>query len=130
MMEKSEKIEVLIEAAKARLASMTDDEKAAMWQAQRESYARSFAKDDESRRHAHFIETKSLANEYAAVLAAVDQQCICQTIKGAKFKGQATGWYYNPFMKQYGLVLTAFDPSFEGTTHVYPATQLEIISCV
>lgn len=55
MMEKSEKMEVLIEAAKARLDAMTDDEKAAMWDVQRKNYAASFAKslDDPQRRQAY-----------------------------------------------------------------------------
>lgn len=69
----------------------------------------------------------TIENEMLSVVSVVENQSICRTVKGARFIGQASGWYYNPFTRQYGLVLTAFDYAFEGTTHVYPATQLEIV---
>lgn len=48
-----------------------------------------------------------------------------QTIKGAKFRGSVIGWYYNPVMKHYGVVVMATNSSFAGTVHVYPLAQVE-----
>lgn len=68
-----------------------------------------------------------ITNSEWAVKECVKKRYVLRTVKGAKFIGRATGFYYNFYTDQWGLVLTAFDEAFAGTTHVYPATQLEIV---
>ncbi len=68
-----------------------------------------------------------LGNDEYSVRQAVEEACRVRTIKGAKFAGRVTGWYYNHIMKHYGVVVVADHPTFEGAAHVYPAVQVEVL---
>lgn len=69
----------------------------------------------------------TLSNDEYTVRQAVEEAVRVRTVKGAKFVGRVTGWYYNHIMKHYGVVVVADHPSFEGAAHVYPAAQVEAI---
>lgn len=66
-------------------------------------------------------------NDQETVERLFEGEAYVQTIKGAKFRGVVVGWYYNPVMKHYGVVVAAINSSFAGSVHVYPVTQVQEI---
>lgn len=66
-----------------------------------------------------------LNNDQETVERLCENEAYVQTIKGARFRGIVVGWYYNPVMKHYGVIVVATNSSFAGSAHVYPVSQLE-----
>lgn len=66
-------------------------------------------------------------NDRETVMKATEDMAEVRTVKGAEFKGIVSGWYYNGYLKHYGVVVESTVKHMMGLIHVYPAAQVEII---